>query len=30
LPAVDTKTERVHIDGIRRGIGYFALKIREL
>ena len=30
LPAVDTKNDRVHIDGIRLRVGYFSLKILEL
>src|SRR5271166_2730228 len=30
FPAVDTKNDRVHIDGIRRRFAYFSRKIREL
>ena len=30
FPAVYTKNDRVHIDGIRRRFAYFSRKIREL
>jgi len=30
FPAVDTKNERVHMEGIRRNFAYFSLKILEL
>jgi len=30
FPAVDTKNDRVHMEGIRRRFAYFSLKIREL
>ena len=30
FPAVDTKNDRVHIDGIRRRLAYFSLKILEV
>ena len=30
FPAVDTKNDRVHIEGIRLKVGYFSLKILEL
>jgi hypothetical protein len=30
LLAVDTKNERVHIEGIRLKLGYFSLNILEL
>ncbi len=30
FPAVDTKNDRLHMEGIRRRLAYFSLKIREL